>query len=400
MHVLIIEPGLTGHHAGYLERIASAYMQAGHTVTVTVILSNLAHPVFDRLKTKFDDAFHLALLDENKYNGACQSRFGLLGRELAIRRLFGKAFREIYRRKPVDYVFLPYLDYCLYALGLLGSPFGAVQWGGICMRPSFHYQQFDVIAPKPKLAPIKRALFLRLLRSRTLRSIWTIDELLSRYIEERHAKWSRRLQYLPDPAELKGNHTRESAREELDISEDALVVLVYGAIDERKGLAVLVEAACSPDVPAKLHLLVVGKQSTSMRHLINSSEVRALAAAGRLYSINEFVDDATQQKAFAATDIVWLGYKNHYTMSGVLVLAVMSNKPVIATEDGLIGWHTRNNNLGAVVDIDNVVSVREALIQFCDRTTSSGSWTTHSFANSTWVHFEQVLLASMEASQA
>lgn len=363
MHVLIIEAALTGHHSGYLERIAAAYMEAGHSVTATVLQRDATHPAIDRLKARFSGAFTVLPLDDVKYDAAFHSRFGEPGRELALRRLFGRAYHVVHQTKPVDYVFLPYLDYCLYALGLLGSAFGLTQWGGICMRLSFHYSDYGVIAPKPKLANVKRTLFLKLLRSKTLKSAYTIDELLHRFVDERHTPWAQRLQYVPDPAELKGSHTYESGRQALGIPDGAVVILVYGAIDGRKGLDVLVGAMGSPDVPKTLHLLVAGRQSTDIQFLMQSAQFNTLMQQGRCHVINSFVDDAMEQMVFAATDIVWLGYRNHYTMSGVLVLAALSGKIILGTEQGLIGWYVNEKHLGCVVDANNIISVKTEIIR-------------------------------------
>src|SRR5687768_3855034 len=128
MHVLLIEAALTGHHSVYLERIAAAFIRAGHVVTATVLQRHAQHPGLQRMHARFGDAFHVMQLQDEEYESAVCSRLGQTGRELALRKLFGQAYRTICQVKPVDYVFLPYLDYCLYALGLLGSPFGATQW--------------------------------------------------------------------------------------------------------------------------------------------------------------------------------------------------------------------------------------------------------------------------------
>ena len=389
MHVLIIEAVLTGHHSGYLTHIAAAYMDAGHNVTVTAIQRDAAHPAIDRLKTQFGDAFSVMPLDDAKYDAALHSRLGKPGSELALRRLFGQAYSVVHRAKAVDYVFLPYLDYCLFALGLLGSPFGLTQWGGICMRPSFHYKHFGVSAPTPKLAATKRTLFLRLLRSKTLKSLYTIDELLHRFVSERHSHWTERLQYVPDPAELNGSHTYESAREAFGIPNGAVVVLVYGALDGRKGMDVLVTAMSSPGVPSTLQLLVAGKQSASIQLFMQTPIVQTLTRDGRCHVINCFVDAKIEQMVFSASDIVWLGYRNHYSMSGVLILSEIAGKPIIGTKEGLIGWFIKNRNLGSAVDITNQAEIRTELIKISttdkNKLKDNGSYTakTHTWVNLT-----------------
>lgn len=392
-----MEPSLSGHHAGYLENAASAYLEAGYWVTATISHRDQLHPAIARLQAKYGDAFRIEFFDENLYERAFQSRLALVAREFAVRKLFHRAFRTVHGRNRVDFVFLPYLDYCLHALGLLGSPFGSVSWSGICMRPSFHYAQSGVFAPQPRLSGIKRFLFLRLLRNDSLASLLTIDELLYRHVRVHHKKKAYRLKYLPDPAELKGKHTRESARQMLRIPDDAIVILVYGSIDGRKGLEVLIEAvARAGDTLPKMHLLVVGRQSTSMQSLMSSQLVMSLVDEVRFHVIGEFVDDDIQQAVFVATDIVWLGYRNHYTMSGVLVLAGLARKPVLATSAGLIGWHTRTNNLGEVIDINDIGSVRAAIRKVWERGPRPLREGAQAFEKHTWENFKRQLVADTQ----
>jgi glycosyltransferase involved in cell wall biosynthesis len=361
MHILLIEFALTGHHAGYLERVAMTYLHLGNHVTITVLGRELHHPSIDRLTAAFPDIFQVVVIDETEYSAAWNSRWGDAGREVALRRIIGQAYRLIQQTKPIDYVFLPYLDYCLYAIGLIGSPFGSTPWGGICMRPSFHYDKYEVAAPRPRFARVKRMLFLRLLGHVTLKCVFTIDQLLCQFIAEGYPALKGRVRYLADPAELHGNDTLETARHALTIPANAVVVLVYGAIDERKGLDALLAAIEHPDTPRDIHLLLVGRQSASIRALVDGHQFANLLEEGRCHVVNEFVDHAVEQRAFAAADVVWLGYRRHYGMSGVLVLAALSGVPVIATRDGLIGWFTRTQRLGASVSTTDSAQVASAL---------------------------------------
>jgi glycosyltransferase involved in cell wall biosynthesis len=352
MHIFLVETVMSGHHSIYMGRIAAGFIKAGHQVTVSVLQSDVQHPSVLQLQVEYGADLNIFPINDAEYNAAFQTRLGEVGREIALRRLFGDVYQKINDKKKVDHVFLPFLDYCLYAFGLLGSPFGKTKWSAICMRPSFQYTYFGVIAPKPKLAAVKEWLFFKLLRIKTLVKLFTIDELLAQYVTEKYPAYIPCIQYLPDPAELHGDHTYESARQALDIPTHAKVVLVYGAIDERKGLDALVQAAASSDTPQHVHVLVVGKQTAWAKQFLSTSHAQILERSNRLHVIDDFVNDATQQMVFAACDVVWLGYRNHYTMSGVLVLAAISNKPSIATRDGLIGWMVKNRKLGCAINVN------------------------------------------------
>jgi len=368
MHVLIVEDVLTGHHSGYLARIASRYLTSGHIVTITVRKEFATHQSIVELEQHFSGALRVVSFTAMGSSRGLLRSFGKIGREIAFRNLVADTVRRIHAINPVDYVFLPYLDYCLYAVALLGSPFGSVSWGGICMRPSFHYQSLGVIAPRPNLGKVKRALFLKLLRSPSLKHLYTIDSLLFDYINVNYPRVSSRLEYAPDPAELTGSHTWKSARQTLGISDESVVILVYGTIDERKGIDTLIEALNHADSPKSIYLLVAGRQSPELRQLLSSFRNASTTEAEiRCKTIDAFIDSATEQQLFAAADAIWMGYRAHYNMSGVLMLSVAAKKPVIATEAGLIGWFTNKWQIGCTFREGDSDAVHRILKIICDK---------------------------------
>jgi glycosyltransferase involved in cell wall biosynthesis len=77
--------------------------------------------------------------------------------------------------------------------------------------------------------------------------------------------------------------------------------------------------------------------------------------------LDTFISSETELDLFSACDVVWLGYKGHYGMSGVLVQAYRFGKPVVATADGLIGWFCRTGELGPVVDDLTAPTINRAL---------------------------------------
>lgn len=357
-HILILEARLTGHHSVYLERAANAFLERGHLVTITVVEGDIEHPALRSLRETHGARVSFIAIPRDAYERCVRLPFGEIGRELGLRRLFGTLFKEADAARRVDHVFLPYLDYCLYAIGLLGAPFGGREWSGICMRPAFHYGHFGVRAPRPKLAAIKERLFQRLLGAAGLSKLLSIDELLVEYVSQRRMPRKCSVGYLHDPAEISLQTTQQEAREQLGIHADAFVVLAYGSIDQRKGVDALI-TACSDS--GNTAALIVGKQDAWFKKLLSSPVAREMAERGSLTAIDEFVGEERQQQCFAASDAVWLGYRNHYTMSGVLVLAAIAGRPVIATCDGLIGWHTKRHSLGRICDPTNIDEVASAL---------------------------------------
>jgi len=239
-----------------------------------------------------------------------------------------------------DRVVVPYLDYISYAVGLRGSPFGSTPFAGIVMRPDFHWAEQGVAAPPSRRRLLKRWLFLRLLRQQSLLRLVTIDPSLRDWVHARRARGSDRLAYTDDPADLSGNGDRAAARASLGLPAQALVILLYGGIDMRKGVAALLALAASPHLPAEARILLVGRQSDEVRSLLAGDAQRGMPK-DRVTVLDRYVDAQEEWLSFAAADFAWLAYEGFYGPSGVLAQCQQVGLPVIHRGEGLIGYHLR-----------------------------------------------------------
>ncbi len=360
-HWLFIEPGLSGHHAGYLERLASLALDRGIRPVVVLSDSESARVAADtwRLRLPGAEFVHFPL---PAVHGRSTCGFaGLARQELSYWRYCRDAYASVAATHSLDRVFLPYLDYCLYACGLLGSPFSDTQFEGICMRPGFHYSKAGVVAPHRFGDALKELLFARMLRISTLRRLFTNDETLARYAQSmRVATWSK-LHYLPDPAELIGTDSRDTARLKLGIAPESPVILAYGSLEEHKGLDRLLAAMAHPRSPDSLVLLVAGQCSSSARMLLAGDTARELARQKRLITLDRRITDEEEQMCFAASDISWLGYREKYCMSGVLVKAIRAGHRVVASDQGVVHWYATRLPQMICVNTESVVAIADAL---------------------------------------
>ena len=353
MHILVFELGLSGHHSGYLHNLVGRFVEQGHRVSLCVVGKFVDDLVLTSFAHDHPGAVHVEVAPENKLLGAFLPSLGIVGAELQHWLIFRQLFKRLHASKTVDRVFFPYLDYCLHAIGLLGPPSGKVPWAGICMRPSFHLNRAGVVAPPPKYAAAKQRLFYRMLSDPALISVFTIDELLSIHTHRERPDLASRLTHIPDPAELSNRTDRASARALLRIDPSDFVILVYGAIDDRKGIDLLLAGIREQHFPRPVRVLAAGRHTPALRSI--------LAVEPRTTSIDAYVDADTEEAVFRAADLVWMGYRSHYAMSGVLVLAACAGIPVIATRNGLIGWMTRHHDLGSVIDCENAQAVTQKL---------------------------------------
>lgn len=349
--LLIIEPLPDGHRMGYVRWIAGKACENGIQTIFATLDSTAEHPLFkvmaDECKSQLRTVF---LKDDLRSADGPANILRLAVRELYLHRLFANLFRESCRIQEPDIVLVPYLDHCSQAMALLGSPFNETPWAGIFLRPFFHFSRMGVHGPPlSTILKIKEKTFLRLMTNRNLIKVFTIDEAFDEFMLAHHPVSASKLRLLNDPAELVGVVSKETARQALGIPQDAFLILLYGSITPRKGLDVLLQSFRERAIPSKVHVLLAGKQDKSVAALLQEPIAQELAEHGRLHSMNRFLDAQEEYAAFQASDAVWLGYRGHYPMSGVLVQAGQMNRPVIACDEGLIGWLTKKYELGMVV---------------------------------------------------
>lgn len=398
--ILIIEPYCTGHHATYVRWIVKGAIERGYEVQVATLKSSLGHSAFQAMQSNCNSGLQILTTEETNAIRSQTDFLSLIKNELYYRKLFAHFYHKSCQTNLPDIILIPYLDYCSHVMALLGSPFGKTLWSGIVMRPAFHFSQIGIRGPCSRLLWIKKVLFFRLLQNPTLKTLFTIDEALGKFIQETKPLLSKRLCYLPEPAELNGSIFKKEARQRLGIAEDAILILVYGAIDSRKGFDALLFATQEPNFPENVHILLAGKQGKETEDfLIKSPLAQNLLKAGRLHQINSFLNDEEEYKVFVASDIVWLGYRGHYNMSGVLVQAGQMGLPVIACREGLVGWLTDKYQLGITVSITDKKQVATAIDQLVQSEVITNGYKENGqrfFTSHTPEHFSTVLFDSLE----
>ncbi|CAE6727106.1 hypothetical protein R69927_06743 [Paraburkholderia domus] len=355
-YVLIVEPNLTGHRWRYVEWIMQACTEAGYPCMLATESANEDHRLARQIVAANRADLQIAFVDPQ------ERPRGLLGQSnqySRFHRYFKRVHRVVSHAQPIRLVVVPYVDYFFYALPFLGSPFRKTPWIGITMRSTFHHHKVGIKSPdRPIVNAIKALLFKRAIQTPGLRTLLTIDPTLPEWSAHNASKNSAAVAYVADPFPDERAENPVLARERLGLDLTQRYLLVYGSITERKGIYELVHALTRLEHAPTL--IVAGEQDAGTRHFMRN-HVRSLTPAPVI--LDSFIANDVERDLFSACDAVWLGYKGHYGMSGVLVQAYRFGKPVIATEDGLIGWFSRRCELGPILSDLSSASIGRAITE-------------------------------------
>jgi glycosyltransferase involved in cell wall biosynthesis len=344
-HLLLYEPRTEGHHLGWLRFIVDDLLSADFQISLAADLRAASRERVERQLAGVDGKIRLlSAYDEN-------------GR----RHLDGKArsVAHCLQLSGAENVFLCALDEiasdCWRHATFGGRPPAELRGriGGIYHRPRF------LAAPKWSLdRNLKSRGYQRLLREGWLRQLLFVDEFLAR--EQQNAFPAAPVFFLPDPCPFGYDGDQSAAQNQLEIPAGRKVFLFYGTGARRKGLHVTVKAMSQlpPESPA--FLLCAGQQNPSGE---TARELEQLIRQNRARLINRYVSEAEEKICFAASDAVLLPYLNHFGTSGVLSRAMSAAKPVIVSDEQLLGRLTREHQLGLFFPSGNVAALSAAIRQ-------------------------------------
>ena len=260
--------------------------------------------------------------------------------------------------RTVDFVLLPHLEAIgLLHLALRRPAFGGKPWATIAIGTRFHHRACGIEGSWRWIDPVQGFLFRRVLADPTLVRFGTIDP----YLEAAAA--NRKVVYCPDPCPAPAPLDRAEVRRAYGLRPGAFVVLVFGVIDRRKCLDVLLEGAVRVPADIDLTVLVAGPQAKNdVGPILAGDAARELRRCGRLVELNRYVLIGPDPDPAAAADAVWVFYQSNFVYSSsVLVRAARSGRPVIARRRGVIGKQIDEHAFGVASDSEEPDAIAGAL---------------------------------------
>ncbi|MET3438007.1 hypothetical protein [Sphingomonas sp. 1185] len=353
MHIALFEPDPAGHRMVYVRYIVAAMARHGG-LRATLITSARGRSAPAVQAMEADRALPVSVMTieapilRQPIPRKLQRQFGYTA-------ALGRAVRSLAARDPVDHVFIPFLDdFALLPFAVQPTPFGKTRWSGIAIRPRFHLAAAGGSVPHRAADRIEGWAYRRLLGSPVLDTMFSIDPYLAPQLGDP------RVVTVVDPADITALPADPTW---LSVSDSAVVLLVYGYIDGRKAIDRLLRIANDPRMPRALTVALVGTQDASMASILEGSDAQQLRTEGRLVEVARHITDGEEASAFARADIVWAYYPGSYCSSGAMVRAGQMSRALMATEEGLVGWLTRQHGSGLTAPEDDDEGLLQALVR-------------------------------------
>ncbi|MCC7486334.1 MAG: glycosyltransferase family 4 protein [Burkholderiales bacterium] len=345
-NIFIYDPYASGHHAGFIRVMLDGFRrESGWRATLLTCGEASGHPSFRRLAAEYPDVLDMTVAETAivpplvaKVAGSFYA--GQLENWLTVRR----EFPVLNASRRFDYAMIPYLE----AVGVHNAAywpaFGSVPWAAIPHGLRCHFRESGIKSPPRRVDALQALCFRRMLRQPGLHRVFAIDPYLARWANDP------KVVFVPDPSPLPPQLDRDECRRALALPADAFVLLVYGAIDGRKCLDVLLPAAASIDPARRIVVVVAGTQDARVRDSVLRQEAAAtLRAASLLVEFDRFVTNEEEARLFAACDAVWCYNRDTLGSSGVLIRAGQHARPVIVADAGLSGRVVGDERCGVVI---------------------------------------------------
>ena len=290
-----------------------------------------------------------------------------------------EVFCQYAQKLQTTYALIMYLD--TYALPIAFGEKSPCPFSGIYFRPTFHYSTFANYQHswKETIQHLREKITLdQILRRPQLHKLLCLDPFVIKSL--RSHQHNSKMIHLADPVSFSPPALDDisSFRTKLGIEKHHQVFLLFGALDERKGIYQILDAIeiLPPEVTQNFCLLIVGKTNAEERARIQPK----ICALRQTYSIQilefyDFISESEVSRYFQAADVILATYQRHVGMSGILLLAAAAGKPVLSSNYGLMGELVRHYQLGLAVDSSLPADIAKALSRyvlespatFCDR---------------------------------
>lgn len=356
---MVFDLDARGHHPGYIQHLVSYWCQHDLPGHLDVLVSqafmqqhtdiiNLANGCSTIRFVSISKAEQAELFSSEDLGNSFRGRIVRAFQEWRLLRKYAKSLGT-------THAVVMYLDKMLLRLAL-GAAFPC-SISAVYFRPLLHYAVFPNYNPEGKEGIWRwrdRLCLARFLPSSSLKTLFCLDPFAVEYINQVYD--TTKAVHLVDPVQRYSHKAEdcEQLRTQLGIEPGRSVFLLFGALEnEHKGLDQVLEAIAQvpPALCRRMTLLLAGTMTPKSQQEL----APRLAQLTETHSIQivthyKFIPDQSIYPYFHSADVVLVPYQRHIGMSAILVRAAAAQKPVLASDFGVMGELTRRYQLGITVD--------------------------------------------------
>jgi glycosyltransferase involved in cell wall biosynthesis len=359
-HILIYEPSVGGHQMIYIHYLLDAMAKHVPDSHVSLLLGKAVadhastRDVIDQFPDRVTVRIAPDVTEGNRLFAAIHPFYEYQWRNAEA---LSRALTEIGPAN-VDLVLLPYLETIgLLHLALRPRLFHGIPWITIAIMIQYHQRKLG-LDMEFRFVDLVQGLFLRrVLSYRSLVCCGTVNPYLAGVL--RH----RKLVHCLDPATPFGPTPMEAARTAFGLRVETCVVVVFGVLDHRKCIDVLLEGAARVVPELDLTVLLAGPQrADDLAPILSGPAAVKLREHGRLIESNTFSVVGTDIDPLSVADISWVFRERRFVLgSSVMIRSAMFRVPVIARRWGVIGRQTEEFDCGIALASADPVEVANTL---------------------------------------
>ena len=359
MHVMVFEGSQGGGHAFNYQRLLLPALAA-----LTDDLIVVANEEVLRLPST---QVHLRDMPAGIQWDACVPHTS--GSQFRQKLVIRGALKAALRRHRPDHLYVPTADTLSQVLGFTAPfdtcefPFG-LEAEAVVHRCGFAY-------PADNLA---KQLLYRIGYWGHCHAPWTrfisVDLISYEWIQRHGGRLAERNDFLPDPIEDWPIKDRCDACRRLGLAEDSQWIGCVGAINERKGIDLLLAAFAAAPLPPNARLLLAGEHQSSIRELLNTRYAE-LVRAGRVVSLDRYLTVEELADTVAALQLVCTPYPRQIALASIVLRAAAGRRPVLATDFGWCGRVVPAFQLGWICNVRNIPEFAQAIAR---RLEQSSQW--------------------------
>lgn len=328
-----------GHNIGYINQIISQIIE-NKIEDVFILLNNEARYI---INIDCDFVFYLSIIEQESISKA---KISLFAKSKELKIIHGYALKLKCKR-----IILMELDAYIIPLFFLKSKI--FSYSGILFRP--YLRAWD--STKKIVFIIKGLLHKIFFSLDFVEKIFILndDKVVKHYIN----KGINKVIYLADPIIIEKNKIigRESIFDKYGIKARKKIILVFGALSDRKNIGFLIETlVLLPKEFAKnFSLLIVGTSRNNYESRLDEFKKSLLEHRPEIDFILDYryVDDEEILPLISQSTLVYLLYKDFYYSSGVLGLVAFSNGYSLVPKGTLMEDLVKYYGLGDSIDIDS-----------------------------------------------